>query len=184
MTGTGHTLTGILGGIPLAVLSYHYGGDVIGSTTVVAMTTLGSTAPDWLEIPYKSTSKDKKGNEVTVTKRLLKHRGVTHIFTLWLTVFLWAFCYLKAGYDITGVTELPNMLVAMIFGFCGGGVLHLLGDMPNKQKVPIFTPFDGISLNLWKSGKFERTTGALLLASTIAFSYFEQTIFDTIHSLI
>jgi membrane-bound metal-dependent hydrolase YbcI (DUF457 family) len=184
MTGTGHTLTGLLGGIPLAALSYHYGSGVIGATTIVAMTTLGSTAPDWLEVPYKSTSKDKNGNAVEVTKRLLKHRGVTHIFVIWLAAFLWAFCYLKAGHDITGFTELPIMAVAMIFGFCGGGVLHLLGDIPNKQKVPIFTPFDGIALNLWKSGNFERTTGGLLLAATIAFVYYEQPIFDTIHSLI
>lgn len=188
MTGAGHTLTGVLAGIPLAALSYKLGAGVTGSLACLATCTLASTAPDWLEIPYRATKtvKDVKGKEVVtvVTKRLLKHRGITHIILAWVAAFLWSFVYLKAGSDIFGWTDLPKTTVAILFGFFAGGVLHLMGDLPNKQKVPILTPWDGISLNIWKSGEFERTTGALLLSATAAFVYFEDPIYTTVINII
>ncbi|KDM90891.1 metal-dependent hydrolase [Photobacterium galatheae] len=184
MTGTGHTLTGLLSGIPLAYLTLSYGAGVTASIATLACCTLGSTAPDWMEIPYTREGKNKNGNTIKVTKRVLKHRGVTHILSVWVLLFFWSFIYLKDGANPLGDLDIPISIVASLFGFFGGGIVHWLGDLPNKQKLPIFTTLDGISLNIWQSGNFERTTGLMILIASILFVYFESTIYQYLKGLL
>lgn len=184
MTGSGHTLTGFVAGIPLAVLCYQNGAGVTGTIGCLAACVMGATAPDWLEVPYKSKQKGKNGTPQVVRKRLLKHRGVTHIITLWGMAFLWSFTYLKEGSDPLKFTEFSLLMISLLFGFFGGGVLHLLGDIPNKQKIPIFTPWDGIAFNLWKSGEYERVTGAILLILSLLFTFYESVVYGFIIRLI
>ncbi|ELP5898438.1 metal-dependent hydrolase [Vibrio vulnificus] len=178
MTGAGHTLTGILSGIPLAYLTVNYGGGVTAAVTTVACCTLGSTAPDWLEIPYSAEGKDKQGNPIKVTKRVLKHRGITHILSVWVALFLWSFIYLKSGVSPFIDIGMPIEVIAALFGFFGGCIVHWIGDFPNKQKLPVFTTLDGVSLNVWQSGNFERTTGAIILFAVCSFVFFEEPIYQ------
>lgn len=184
MTGAGHTLSGIIGGLPLGYMVYAASGSLVAAFITTTSCVLGSTAPDWMEIPYGTTKKDPKGNTVSVTKRLLKHRGVTHILSLWVLVTLWAFLYIKDGYSTIFSVELPYLLVAAIFGFAYGGVLHLLGDIPNRQRVPIFTCYDGIALGLWESGKGERLTCFLLLFFSGTFLYYQEEVYVWVKNLL
>ncbi len=79
---------------------------------------------------------------------------------------------------------LPLPLIFILFGFFSGGILHLLGDIPNKKKIPMFTPFDGIALNMWESGKHEELTCVLLLGLTLLFIFYEDPIFLALKQLI
>lgn len=177
MTGAGHTLTGLLSGLPLAYLTMSYGGGLTAAVATVACCTLGSTAPDWLEIPYTADGKDKNGKAIKVTKRMLKHRGITHILSVWIALFLWSFTYLKGGKSPFIDLDIPQGVIACLFGFFGGGIVHWIGDFPNKQKLPVFTTLDGISLNIWQSGNFERTTGAIILLIVSIFVFYETPIY-------
>ena len=184
MTGPGHTLTGTMAGIPLGFFVFQMDSNLIIAVATVIACIFGSTAPDWLEIPYPSKSVNRHGKEVKVTKRLLKQSRITHTLSLWVIGFTWSFLYLKKGYPSIVELELPRAVVFVLFGFFAGGILHLLGDMPNKKKIPMFTPFDGISLNLWESGKHERSTCAALLVLTLLFLFYETPIFMALNRLI
>ena len=180
MTGSGHTLSGLVSSIPLTVLAFNTTLSVTATIAVASCCVVGATAPDWLEIPYSSTKRTINGKQKKVIKRVFKHRGITHIAAIWVISFFWAFLYLKDGHDPFNNIEIPQTLVAMLFGFSWGGILHLLGDLPNKQKIPIFTPLDGISFNLWKSGKMEKTTTTILFIISLCFVYFEDHIYKTL----
>lgn len=184
MTGAGHTLSGLVGSVPLAVIVFNATGSVVGAAAAITCAIMGSTAPDWLEIPYKSTKIKENGIEKKVTKRLLKHRGVTHIVSIWVLIFLWAFLYIKDGENPIFDFELPMLIVSMVYGFAGGGIMHLIGDLPNKQKIPVFSTFDGISLNIWESGKYELLTTFIILSATCCFYYYENKIHANISSFL
>ncbi len=183
MTGPGHTLTGTMAGIPLGFFVFEMNAGLIISIATVVACILGSTAPDWLEIPYKSKSVNRHGKTVTVVKRVIKHRGVTHILSLWVFGFIWTYLYLKKGYPTIIELEMQRYCVFILFGFFAGGILHLLGDIPNKKKIPMFTTFDGISFNLWESGKHERSTCAALLVLTLLFVFYDKSIFNLLDRL-
>lgn len=177
MTGAGHTLTGLIAGIPLGFFTFKMGAGVVISILTVATCILGSTAPDWLEIPYSSTQKNKHGKEIKVIKRCLKHRGITHTLSIWIFCFIWAFLYIKNGQSVIFDIDIPISVVFLLFGFFAGGILHLFGDIPNKKKIPMFTPFDGIALNMWESGKHEELTCVVLFGLTVLFIFYENPIF-------
>ncbi|MCY9860988.1 metal-dependent hydrolase [Vibrio coralliirubri] len=177
MTGTGHTLSGLVSGLPLGYVVYASSGSLVASLVAAACCILGSTAPDWLEIPYSASKKNAKGEDVAITKRILKHRGLTHILSVWVLVTLWSFLYVRDGYSSFFSIDLPYLLASAIFGFSYGGVLHLLGDIPNRQRIPIFTTYDGIALGLWESGKGERFTSVMLLIFTASFFIYQDEIY-------
>ena len=154
MTGKGHTLCGIVSGIAPASAAYIAGG-FIPAITAWVFTIVGSTAPDWLEFP-KEVKKKINGKTTTVLVRRIPHRTITHTIALW--VLMMCFFYISlAGTHAMGVPQLLPIISAIGLGFSYGGVVHLFGDLPNKQRIPIFTRYDGIALGLWKSGDFEKT---------------------------
>ncbi|UKA04592.1 metal-dependent hydrolase [Photobacterium damselae] len=158
MTGKGHTICGIVSGIAPASAAYVAGG-FIPAIAAWAFTIAGSTAPDWLEFP-KEVRKKINGKTTTVLVRRIPHRTITHTIIAW--AFATFFFYISlAGTHAYGIPHLLPIISAIGLGFSYGGVVHLIGDLPNKQRIPIFTRFDGISLNLWKSGEFEKTLAVI-----------------------
>lgn len=158
MTGKGHTMCGIAAGIAPASAAYVAGG-FIPAIAAWVFTIAGSTAPDWLEFP-KEVKKKVNGKTMTVLVRRIPHRTVTHTIAAWVLATFFFYIAL-AGTHAYGIPHLLPILSAIGLGFSYGGVIHLLGDLPNKQRIPIFTKFDGISLNLWKSGEFEKSLAVL-----------------------
>ncbi len=160
MTGRGHTMTGLALAIYPASLVFEQG--LIFSFLAAFGCVLGSTAPDWLEIPMPLKNDD--GNRIG-TKRLIRHRTWTHVFSWWL-LLAWLTTSLAVG-DTLPVFDKVSFeyryyIYSALMGFSIGGLLHLICDMPNKQKIPIFLPIDGFSLNWWKSGRRE-WIGAVLV---------------------
>ena len=154
MTGKGHTMCGMVAGIAPASAAYVTAG-FIPAIAAWAFTIVGSTAPDWLEFP-KEVKKKVNGKIMTVLVRRIPHRTITHTISVW--VLAMAFFYISlAGTHAYSIPQLLPIISAIGLGFSYGGVIHLLGDIPNKQRIPIFTKFDGVSLSLWKSGEFEKT---------------------------
>ena len=154
MTGKGHTMCGIASGIAPASAAYMAGG-FIPAVAAWVFTIVGSTAPDWLEFP-KEVKKKVNGKTTTVLIRRIPHRTITHTIAAWV-IMVFFFYISLVGSHAFGIPHLLPVFSAIGLGFGYGGVIHLLGDLPNKQRIPIFTKFDGISLNLWKSGEFEKT---------------------------
>lgn len=130
MTGNGHRLTGI-GAAGLAAFFAPYFGH--NPLIACALAIPGATAPDWLEIPIG------KGGGHT---RLIKHRTITHVVLFWLVAL---------GISASNQTLWANAL----FGFCFGGLMHLLVDIPNPMGVPLWHPYRRYSLKLWRSGQRE-----------------------------
>ncbi|MDK9790598.1 metal-dependent hydrolase [Vibrio sp. D431a] len=153
MTGKGHTQCGFAFSVFPIMVSYQNVGAIPAALAMITCV-LGATAPDWLEIRVT-----KNGESRT----LIPHRTITHIIALWTLLAIYAYCSVK-GID-TPYYDLPliehGSVAASLFGFACGGLVHLLGDIPNKQKIPIFTTYDGIAFNLWKSGKNEGLLVAL-----------------------
>ncbi|MGR5557814.1 metal-dependent hydrolase [Vibrio fortis] len=169
MTGKGHTLCGIFGGIAPAAIAYESTSSIVPALFAYAACVIGSTAPDWMEIPLskKQTNKDGTG-EITVQKTLIPHRTWTHIICVWFALCVGAYGGLGNESWFNLSIDLGPTNTSFLLGFTYGGLLHLFGDLPNKQKIPIFTPWDGIALNLWKSGRFEKTlVGLVVLMSGI-----------------
>lgn len=148
MTGKGHTQCGIAFSILPASIAYANMG-LVPSILAAITCIVGSTAPDWMEIRVSV-----KGGG---SKTLIPHRTITHIVGAWVLLAVYSYCSVKS--IETPFYDLPLMendsLSASLFGFACGGLVHLFGDLPNKQKIPILTLWDGIALNLWKSGKNE-----------------------------
>lgn len=100
---------------------------------------LGSTAPDWLELPQKPTFWGTGG------KRLIPHRTLTHWWPLWVWLF------------ISTLHMQGTLISALLEGFALGGLSHLVVDLPNPMGVPFATPFASSrkSLKWWRSGQHE-----------------------------
>jgi membrane-bound metal-dependent hydrolase YbcI (DUF457 family) len=145
MTGKGHTWVGLA----TAIAAYKFSQDLGFSGYLATFAyIIGATAPDWLEVRYKS-------GEGTAT--LIKHRTVTHWILLWI-LGLWFTLSIILNNAILGYNINANEYVLEFFlGFFLGGMLHLITDLPNPQGIPVITPFakHRFSLNMWKSGKNE-----------------------------
>lgn len=159
MTGKGHLLSGLAFSPFPAFAAFSVGG-VESAVIAIAFTVAGSTAPDWLEIqtPVKKRCPHTGVKKIIGVKTLIPHRGITHTIAIW-GLFLIYSLHMMIGVDALSPyiesKSIDVIFASMLLGFSCGGIIHLLGDLPNKQKIPIITPWDGISLNLWKSGKNE-----------------------------
>ena len=102
----------------------------------------GSSAPDWLEFDR------------------IPHRTYTHILSIWLAVTAYGYHLAVGGtfIPIEALKATSTILGAILCGFGCGCVSHWLGDVLNRQPVPIFTPFDRYCLNLFASGSHQRIT--------------------------
>lgn len=127
MMGRGHMGTG------LATSSYlvYSGLEPIVMGILAATIFIGSVFPDRME---------KIG-----PIRILAHRGLSHWILGWVAVFSGSFYYVNANPD--------QIWVWGIVGLSFGSLVHIMGDVPNYQKVPLFSLKPSFSLGLWKSGK-------------------------------
>lgn len=76
--------------------------------------------------------------------RFFSHRGFTHWLLLWVALLLGG----AAAYNLTN-----EDLYFLLIGLSIGSIIHILGDIPNYQKIPILSPKPSFSLGLWKSGQ-------------------------------
>lgn len=187
MTGLGHTKTGIVFGIVPATICYvHYDFNYAAFSYLLCV--LFSTAPDWLEIQKRNkvqvTRSNGESQLETRVSTVIPHRTITHIVSVWTMGLLVAlnsisqFSHNLASY----LPQLDSKISASaLLGMCCGGLIHLTWDIPNKKPIPVFTPWDKLGLNLWKSGKNEgkivviTAIASLFISGTIAFP--EQTEF-------
>ncbi|PSV01086.1 metal-dependent hydrolase [Photobacterium kishitanii] len=157
MTGQGHTAAGIVSGIAPASAAYVAGG-IVPAIAAWIFTISGSTAPDWLECPREKTVKINGSNRKVIS-RVLNHRGVTHTISYWCLATLFFYFSLTNQKIFGHLFHIDTLVASIALGFFYGGCIHLLGDLPNRQKIPVFLyKYDGISLNLFKSGRWEKTT--------------------------
>lgn len=111
----------------------------------------GGTAPDWMEISWWSSG---SGRHSWITHRTWTHWGIA-----WLGAL---------GLSYTLMPSYPSL--ALLFGFCAGGVMHLLADYPNPMGIPWIFPTRRHSLKLWNSGRcdFLVIAAAWLVAAYVA----------------
>lgn len=137
MLGKGHMGTGF------AAASYliYFDSDPIFIGTLATGIVLGSVFPD--------------RSETIGPIRLFKHRGITHWLGLWV-ILLGIFYYLFSS-DPRPLNEQGSLGLIYLFltGLSAGSIVHILGDLPNYQKIPILTPRPSFSLGFWKSGQFD-----------------------------
>lgn len=162
MTGKGHQAIGLILTAPCYYLITNMGFSYIPGLLCSIGVFCGAKAPDYLEITY-GLGKGRRS--------IFRHRGITHWWALWLIPLIMIYSALlsingqkNSVYDllINNNIYLLNFqnieyFYFALLGFLIGGISHILTDLPNKRGVPIFTPFDSFSLNLWESGKFEKT---------------------------
>lgn len=152
MTGKGHIQVGIAISISAFYTSFEYltTNDIFLSGILALFVILGSKAPDWLEI--------QKSDGSTV----IPHRTITHWFPIWLGLLFLGFAFKETqGFDSTAISSFPHSqyisdaISLAIIGLSVGSLSHILTDLPNPMGVPLLTPWHRVSLNLWRSGKFE-----------------------------
>lgn len=151
MTASGHYQSGVISVIfPLAVCFKH---QLPLSLYVVVFIgcMLGVTAPDYLE--WRRRSEIRTGllrRKRTVTKTVLTHRGITHTLSLWLIAMIGSYFQFVQSLEWQYL-----FLWGFAFAFSYGGVIHLMGDFPNKKGIPFFPFGRKYALYLWKSSKYE-----------------------------
>lgn len=173
MTGKGHLNVGfalsITGYAMIGKLGYDLAYQIICAIGVI----MGAKAPDYLEI-WRKTS----GGYAPI----IKHRTITHWFALWGFLFYIFYMilsedktfnsYVKENLNI--VFNLENIYLLTFYsfflGYFLGGISHLIVDIPNKKPIPIFTPFDRFSLNIWKSGEFEKIIVIIFLIFSLNYA--------------
>jgi membrane-bound metal-dependent hydrolase YbcI (DUF457 family) len=117
-----HSITHRLAGVGLGFAVIATMGDYITAAGVV----IGSTAPDFLEIPRWNNG---------ARSSVLNHRTITHWFPLWFLLIGYAWLHRF------GSNEFDYFLWTFFFGYGLGGLLHILMDMATPMGVPIVLPF-------------------------------------------
>lgn len=154
--------------------------------------TLGVLAPDLLEIPLVVTKRGLFVWETNkhVVKRVFAHRGNTHSIMLWAIAYYWSYSlsFVDINSDVQSVDVgfLLEHYIAkgMFWGFSFGGLMHLLGDIPNDRGIPLIITNVGprLCFHLWKSRENE---GICLMCITvidaiISYLILEETMLDSI----
>lgn len=160
MTSTGHKITGIAAAIISFGSILHMGIKVRYpvelSTFLLAVISLipaylGSLAPDRLEIARW----DKNGRRHS----LIEHRTITHWIPLWVIAFFVSYFFIN------------HLLGVIFYAYSIGGLMHLAMDIPNPMGVPLLTPSkkSRVSLNWWKSGKYDLIISLTILCLSFYF---------------
>lgn len=94
----------------------------------------------------------------------IPHRTITHTLSIWLSIaaYGYALAFSFVSPPLEALKPMSTILGAIVCGFGAGGVSHWLGDVMNKQPVPVFTPWDGFALYLFKSGSHQLFSVALI----------------------
>lgn len=188
MTGHGHVRTGIVFGILPAVITF-LSFDAQLAAISYALCVVFSTAPDWLEIQRseeRMVRKEGKNVVQVIHYTVIPHRTITHIVAVWLAM---AAIAINSILTITLPLEQYMMQLSPLVASCAlgascGGLIHLLWDIPNKKPIPMFTLWDRVGLNLWKSGKFESEIVMATFFITIALTgYVLHAFFIDLNSL-
>ncbi|MGF1905226.1 metal-dependent hydrolase [Aliivibrio salmonicida] len=103
----------------------------------------------------------------------LPHRSLFHTLSIWVGLSMYSYSNLGDG-----------PLWCVLFGFSCGGVSHWVGDVPNKQGLPIFTPKDRFALHLWESGKHQNLTVLVIFALSLSVAAMNKTLFNQVYSYI
>lgn len=203
MTRGSHLASGVITNVCLTSLyiSSEFAQSFFSTSWFIAFTLaimLGSTAPDWMEIPYFSKSLNKRIS-------LIPHRTITHWWLLWM-VFLLAILikisiisypslqsYLTTtpiGTEINdkifqifyaiSVQAIPILNITQIaekgdegaylllLGVAIGGNLHCLLDYMTPKGVPIIIPFIFKNNSLYLVSGINSEIGFLILLSVLA----------------
>lgn len=118
-----HRLFGAGLAVGSALLATALGGSAL---LAFVCTFPGSTAPDWLEIPY--------GERGETRRSVIPHRTLTHFVPLWVALFGGALWWLTQT-----PPALENLLASALLGFSAGALSHLLLDLLTPLGVPLFT---------------------------------------------
>lgn len=154
-----HHATGWAAGVAAAALVIQAGAGGPGhlqAGLALCAGLAGGTAPDWLEVAWWS-----KRRKLWITHRTWTHWGIAWLALLW-------FSHARLG---------DAFWAPALFGFCAGGVMHLLADWPNPMGVPWI--YGRHSLKLWKSGRCDLIVVACAWASSIWLA--DRVLFGGIH---
>jgi membrane-bound metal-dependent hydrolase YbcI (DUF457 family) len=88
----------------------------------------GSTAPDWMEIPYFSKTLNTRVS-------IIPHRTVTHWLLLWGGILF--YCLIDWNNPLTPY----DPMILIVLGFSMGAVTHCIMDWLTADGVPVFVPF-------------------------------------------
>ncbi|MFI3255905.1 MAG: metal-dependent hydrolase [Psittacicella sp.] len=146
MTGSGHLKTGIAFSTAVILNIWLLTNNSFFAISAAVTCILGAKAPDYLELR-------KKGGGT-----IIPHRTITHWVLMWVLVFL-SFDISIRSFSFWGgfnYSILIQYLCCLGYGYAFGGIVHLLGDFPNKQGIPFLLPKSTkFALYLWNSGKHE-----------------------------
>lgn len=131
MTGKGHYITGVVVGSA----SIYTGVGLFEVALITALVGFGALLPDKIEKPLGI--------------KILKHRGISHWFLLWAVM-----CGAFAG-DYFWIHSMEPLLALSGLALATGGLVHLMGDLPNPMGIPLVVLGQRYSLNWWRSGENE-----------------------------
>ncbi len=169
MTKNGHLITGAIASIYPAFIALNSFG-LPYSLAACLMTVAGANAPDYLEIRYTKKIVKKSGffqkpKEITVSKTVLAHRGVTHTILYWFTAFILSYLLINPTvwfqelidrFSVLSELHDSKIILSLLLGYSFGGLTHLFGDLPNKKSIPVIPFGFRFCLNLWNSGEKEK----------------------------
>ncbi len=118
-----HRLLGTAVAFASASITMQFGGSAV---LAFLCTFPGSTAPDWLEIPYGGRGEDRRS--------IIPHRTLTHYAPLWLGV-LGGALWLLAQQPVAAV----NLTASAAAGFSLGALSHLFLDLLTPLGIPLFS---------------------------------------------
>lgn len=162
MTGKGHYKMAVVSSPIIAILTHSLTQSLLIPFLAFILYLSGSTAPDWLEIRLKSG------------KTILPHRGITHHAYIWALILTLSYLHMDESTTFLYSYVSENVgffLFPACFGFAGGCLLHILGDLFNYQKMRIIPLFPKLSLNLWASGERESFILFITFLITVAFLF-------------
>jgi hypothetical protein len=149
MNKSGHTLAGLC----ISPLTINALSDVGAGASLISLVGClsGSGAPDYLELNF------------------IKHRTITHILSVWLAMATYGYSLAHGLIDAPcdALSEYEWIIGAFLCGYGAGGISHWIGDLPNKQPIPVITPFDRVCLGWFSSGEYQKTTSATILMASL-----------------
>jgi inner membrane protein len=124
-----HRFTGTALGLWMGLYLQSKTGHTGWAASVALGAYLGSTAPDYLEMPSWSQG---------VRSSIIPHRTITHWVAGWIALLGWTWWNMQHQ-----SAALPLVGVYAVFGFASSALLHCLMDGLTPMGVPWILPFRG-----------------------------------------